>query len=65
MKNDGLRALLYVDNTGECYLINRNNDNNVRKMGMNLGNEFASSLYDGEHFQYDINRKIPKQIYCL
>ena len=31
-KIDGERALLYIDDKGECYLINRNNENIFRKM---------------------------------
>jgi hypothetical protein len=54
-KIDGERSLMYVDKQGECYLITRANENSMRKMGMNLGQKYANSLFDGEYLEYDMD----------
>jgi hypothetical protein len=57
-KIDGERALMYVDKRGECYLITRANDDGMRKMGMNLGQKYANSLFDGEYLEYDMEGEL-------
>jgi hypothetical protein len=61
-KIDGERALLYVDKKGECYLITRSNEIGMRKMGMNLGQQYANSLFDGEYLEYDIEGDLSNKL---
>jgi hypothetical protein len=61
-KIDGERALLYADKKGDCYLITRSNETGMCKMGMNLGQRYANSLFDGEYLEYDMDGEVLNKI---
>jgi hypothetical protein len=61
-KIDGERALLYVDKKGECYLITRSNEHKMSKMGMNLGQRYSNSLFDGEYLEFDMDGEVINKI---
>ena len=50
-KADGLRYFMYIDNIGQIYLINDNN--NVIQTGVEVSLEFKNSVLDGEYLFYD------------
>jgi len=52
-KIDGERCLLYIANDGECYLIERNGDVMMRKMGLTMPNYLKNTVMDGEYIEYD------------
>lgn len=56
-KTDGSRALLYIDVDGEAYLVSRDSNSVLKKVGVQIKN-FANSIFDGEFIEYDINKKL-------
>ena len=52
-KIDGERCLLYIAKDGECFLIERNGDVLMRRMGLTMSNNMANTIIDGEYVEYD------------
>lgn len=52
-KIDGERCLVYIDDKGEVFCIDRNGSVFIRRMGLHMPPEIANTVLDGEYVEYD------------
>ena len=64
-KIDGERCLLYIDKDGECYLIERNGDVLLRKMGIQMPTTMGQTILDGEYIEYDKSGTYLNKLYAF
>lgn len=52
-KIDGERCLVYIDDKGEVFCIDRNGSVFIRRMGLYMPPEISNTVLDGEYIEYD------------
>jgi hypothetical protein len=62
-KIDGERCLVYINNKGDVYCIDRNNSVFIRNMGLRMPLSFADTILDGEYVEYDKSGKYINKFY--